>query len=937
MDDRRNSASYSSRKPVPSTQTIPDNYQQKRSSHRRPSEPAQPTNPPQDESPVIPSYPPSNSSRQYAPAPPTNGIARSSSHRRRDSQHYSTPTAITQPPPIAPEAPRAPPPSSYKDPYAAMGSTSRPQGPARAHSTRSRNQSNVPVPSNRPQPSIQVTPSRPQEVQIAPKSPISPISPTSGDTSRRSSGARRPSVPDRSPLQKLEGKLDDISKEERRARIQEAELALQEKFDAERAAAQRARGIAGSQQRNMSGPERMGAAPARTANNRRHVSMPTQAAHQQHEEDPVVDLSPPWDPSQPASTALAREQRYNSGVVTSSSQRQKHRASYFDGPEDITTPSKGKDPVGVSRGGSFRDRFGSPNANPDNATQRQHRRGHSVAETPGTTATGLGLSGLNEASHGHRHASGDTISRYDSKQLSKDLPPTPKESTSSRDSRGIIAAQRQVEQERMGQSQGKRAASAHQQSDPLPAEVVRNPQGMPNYEVPPQTAAGQGAGDRVGPGRTEPESTAHQPHGSQHHHLHLSNPIHRSHDHERRYQAPEVLDEWKKATAAVLLAEDLDLEAPENSTDVQKKAWWEQSTTQRRRRSSAYQEAAHDGLYEEPAAQTMFNPPLYLECGPLLRFTGIRKDNNQAGRDRDIWRGSVMIVTVDEHSSYKSPPTLRLFKQPMDMLPPPPAQLDTESGQQLDPEYVDPLAGQVKVSRSGKTLYVRPVEELEVETDLSRIEDDTGLFEESRSAPYTNGAGTAQPKQKRILKKDGEKLGKVREVPGIRLHAERGVTFWRFNLEVELGPQQARIAYRINRGPAIGFWVPARGETMNMMFYSCNGFSLSVDPHQFCGPDPMWRDVLNNHQTRPFHVMIGGGDQIYNDRLTLDVNLFREWTSRNAVHKHSAEFSHEMQEELEQFYFERYAMWFSQGLFGMASSQIPMINVWDDHDIIDVR
>ena len=28
-------------------------------------------------------------------------------------------------------------------------------------------------------------------------------------------------------------------------------------------------------------------------------------------------------------------------------------------------------------------------------------------------------------------------------------------------------------------------------------------------------------------------------------------------------------------------------------------------------------------------------------------------------------------------------------------------------------------------------------------------------------------------------------------------------------------------------------------------------------------------------------------------------------------------------------------MWFSQGLFGMANSQIPMVNMWDDHDIID--
>ena len=43
----------------------------------------------------------------------------------------------------------------------------------------------------------------------------------------------------------------------------------------------------------------------------------------------------------------------------------------------------------------------------------------------------------------------------------------------------------------------------------------------------------------------------------------------------------------------------------------------------------------------------------------------------------------------------------------------------------------------------------------------------------------------------------------------------------------------------------------------------------------------------------------------------------------------------QLQEELEAFYLERYSMWFSQGLFAMASSQIPMVNIWDDHDIID--
>jgi hypothetical protein len=273
-----------------------------------------------------------------------------------------------------------------------------------------------------------------------------------------------------------------------------------------------------------------------------------------------------------------------------------------------------------------------------------------------------------------------------------------------------------------------------------------------------------------------------------------------------------------------------------------------------------------------------------------------------------------MIVTVDAESSYSKPPTLRLFKQPMDILPPPPREVDD-----LDPAYVDPIEGQFKVSRTGKTLYVKPVDEIAEDEDLSRIEDDTGIFSQNRSA-YGNGTS---PRSTRIHKKDGEKLGKFRDVPGVRLHAERGVTFWRFNLEIELGSKQVRVAYKINQGPAVGFWVPAKGESMNIMFHSCNGFSFSVDSSQFCGPDPLWRDVLNTHQNRPFHVMLGGGDQIYNDAAMRQTTLFKQWTeNKNPLQKHNAPFTEEMQNELEQFYLDRYSMWFSQGLFGMANSQM---------------
>ena len=102
----------------------------------------------------------------------------------------------------------------------------------------------------------------------------------------------------------------------------------------------------------------------------------------------------------------------------------------------------------------------------------------------------------------------------------------------------------------------------------------------------------------------------------------------------------------------------------------------------------------------------------------------------------------------------------------------------------------------------------------------------------------------------------------------------------------------------------------------------------------FSGPDPLWRDVMNAHQIKPFHVMIGGGDQIYNDAVMVQTRLFQDWTEiKNPKHKHEAPFTPEMRDELELFYLERYSMWFSQGLFGMANSQIPMINMWDDHGI----
>ena len=237
-----------------------------------------------------------------------------------------------------------------------------------------------------------------------------------------------------------------------------------------------------------------------------------------------------------------------------------------------------------------------------------------------------------------------------------------------------------------------------------------------------------------------------------------------------------------------------------------------------------------------------FSPPLYLKCGPLLRYTGMKRDRLQSsGRagpqssERETWRGSVMIVTTDASSNYETAPTLRLYPEPMEKMPPPQEQkMEGENADELPPHFMDPVAGLPKLSRTGKTIYVKPVDDLEPGKDHSRFEaNDDGLFEDFRSAAVPTAYGTPEyrPGQngnpsRNTRPKTKPKLGQ--KIRGVRLHAERGVTFWRFNLEVELQSQETRIAYSINNGPATGFWIPGRGQTMNTMFHSCNGFSLSV-------------------------------------------------------------------------------------------------------------
>ena len=941
------------------------------------------------------SLPPPQDSEQ---SPLTNGTARTNSKRRRTSGSGAgrIPIDNDSQPPAAPEVPKAPP-VSYRPPYGSenydrskdgfpasfaervraltgnsastkpsaidsepspqqvkpvrRGSLNRPIGGVYSEIQQHKRDSYPPV--HGP-----ISPRRfsnstsPQQYQAADPYPTNRRVSTGTDhhyndavskgseisNRRASAGLAQPTqkewAPDRSPLQKLEVKLSDISKEEKRARMQEAEQRLRDSQGSDRRRSSRQegnRGVDRTQSKRTSGSS--GTAKQRKLSDR---SVDPQLAIHVQQPGNHAGYSP-VDPHIKEPSRIPRPERRRESLPTvpateSSSPLARDSSRRSSAKAAGTQPERGVRFQGEDETQGLRD---YPQA-PFKVDPRDRRRSS-------------GIEALARSDEAHSIRRGKL--RQDPSAMGK------------RSSSKEIPGQQQTLYSSKAETP-KNNASASMSADvpdPVTQHTAKGQSQATKYEMPPQTTAGIQAREAVGFGNgplAGLEAPSHRKH-------HLSKILHRGHNHtietsEESNTRPKRLDEWRRAGTARLTAADFGVES---DTEKDQGAWWEKgrsgsqrkqgravngtigntqslsgdyqidtgkstytSTPQDRvaergissptghvtrtrpyvkheergaparsvnshlenhaahfwhrsrpdqssRLASAYSYscpdlALHDPLHDshfcEPylsneltlsmrsirirpvPALTTFDPPLYLKCGPLLRYTGLRRDRLQmttrsggsSSSERETWRGSVMIVTSDADSAYEPAPTLRLFSEPMELLPLPQPHTDEEESHELLSEFVDPVAGLPKLSRSGRTVYVKPVDDLEQGRDLSRLENDDGLFEETRTAAVPTAYGTPEYRPGRngpapsASPKAGRGEGRARkrgqQVKGVRLHAERGVTFWRFNLEVELVGQQARIAYSINNCPAVGFWVPARGHSMNMMFHSCNGFSMSV-------------------------------------------------------------------------------------------------------------
>lgn len=224
----------------------------------------------------------------------------------------------------------------------------------------------------------------------------------------------------------------------------------------------------------------------------------------------------------------------------------------------------------------------------------------------------------------------------------------------------------------------------------------------------------------------------------------------------------------------------------------------------------------------------------------------------------------------------------------------------------------------------------------------------------------------AQTEQK---KKHDQEWATKRIVEGEAIYKYTGLastaTFWRFLLEIPVNPDPTKglkVHYAINKpkkaqynlnlgvqppreperlSTDITFHIAPTGSDMRFAAYSCNGFSEGIDPNTFKGEgfesgfDPVWADLLERHAQRPFHALIGGGDQIYCDPLTKEPELKEYMQLKTNKEKIAYPLTDAITFTIDRFYFNHYCLVFRNGCFAKAISQIPMNNMLDDHDLID--
>src|SRR5262249_45190789 len=128
-------------------------------------------------------------------------------------------------------------------------------------------------------------------------------------------------------------------------------------------------------------------------------------------------------------------------------------------------------------------------------------------------------------------------------------------------------------------------------------------------------------------------------------------------------------------------------------------------------------------------------------------------------------------------------------------------------------------------------------------------------------------------------------------------------------------------------------------------FFSCNGVSSAKLFAKVPDLNALWRQMLGKHRQAlaapqmdlpgGYHLLVGGGDQIYADSLWETVPELRAHQEMTREERIKAKTPKGFEAKMVGAYVRLYAQRWSQAEPAACLARIPSFFTWDDHDIFD--
>lgn len=121
---------------------------------------------------------------------------------------------------------------------------------------------------------------------------------------------------------------------------------------------------------------------------------------------------------------------------------------------------------------------------------------------------------------------------------------------------------------------------------------------------------------------------------------------------------------------------------------------------------------------------------------------------------------------------------------------------------------------------------------------------------------------------------------------------------------------------------------------VRLAYVSCNGEEIDDMEREGSERNAMWARLRENYQTRPFAIVLHGGDQVYADEITLGHELSHDWPDRRPIEPSPTALA-DLRHHLREGFFARYAAIYAAPELAWLAARVPSLMQWDDHDICD--